>query len=295
MMQIHKIAWMAGIIILSIALASIHATPRGSPIHVPRLAPAASLQGAFTYVADFEYVGKPLSYYGVEPITGAAPAIVQEPSYWGGEPSLESIASSTPQIDIIKPGLVVAGGDQFISFQVAINYGSGSGFFGLVNRSYAPVAVVGGVSNGYVWAGPNLTDLRPIESLSNLTDSLYPPGWVLLMVNVYDAASPSNKSAGWVMQVFVDGTYMPPAEVAVPQAGNYYTAAIITTNGTAYYSNVVVTSLEIPTYLQKYNNMEGYGQGSGLLASLLPPFYNLTTLVLLRHWESPQAASSASR
>lgn len=251
--------------------------------------------GAFTYVADFEYVGKPLSYYGVEPITGAAPAIVQEPSYWGGEPSLESIASSTPQIDIIKPGLVVAGGDQFISFQVAINYGSGSGFFGLVNRSYAPVAVVGGVSNGYVWAGPNLTDLRPIESLSNLTDSLYPPGWVLLMVNVYDAASPSNKSAGWVMQVFVDGTYMPPAEVAVPQAGNYYTAAIITTNGTAYYSNVVVTSLEIPTYLQKYNNMEGYGQGSGLLASLLPPFYNLTTLVLLRHWESPQAASSASR
>jgi len=91
-----------------------------------------------------------------------------------------------------------------------------------------------------------------------------------------------------VMQVFVDGTDQPPFEVGVPNAGNYYTAAIITENGTVYYTDIIVTSLEIPIYLQKYNNMEGYGQGSGLITTLLPPFYNLTALVLLRYWNTPQ-------
>ncbi len=196
--------------------------------------------------------------------------------------------NNKPQIDIVNPSLIVRGGDQFLSFQVAIYYGDGgSGFFGLVNSNYDPVAVVG-VANGYVWAGPNLTDLKPVVSLSSLSGALYPPGWVFIMVNVFNASTPYNKTAGWVMQVFVDQTNEPPFVVSVPEAGNYYTAAIITTNGTVYYTDIIVTSLEIPIYLQKYNNMEGYGQGSGLLVTLLPPFYNLTALVLLRYWNTPQ-------
>ncbi|MGC8542519.1 MAG: hypothetical protein ACP5NQ_01155 [Vulcanisaeta sp.] len=254
---------------------------------VPRLAPAASMAGAFAYVSNFEYVSEPLSYYGWEVISGSAPSIVTSPNYWG-EPSLmSSVQGGIPQIDIVNPSLIVRG-DQFLSFQVAIYYGSGgSGFFGLVNSNYQPVAIVG-VADGYVWAGPNLTDLEPVVSLSNLSNALYPPGWVFIMVNVYNASTPYNKTAGWVMQVFVDQTDKPPFEVSVPNAGNYYTAAIITTKGTVYYTNIIVTSLEIPIYLQKYNNMEGYGQGSGLLVTLLPPFYNLTALVLLRYWNTPQ-------
>jgi hypothetical protein len=252
---------------------------------VPRLAPAASLVGAFAYVSNFEFAHEPPSYYGWEVISGEA-FITTSPNYWG-EPSLESIAiNGTPQVDLVNPDLIVRG-DQFLSFQVAIYYANGSGFFGLVDQDRQPVAIVG-VANGYVWAGPNLTDLRPVVSLSNLTNALYPPGWVLIMVNVYNASTPYNKTAGWVMQVFVDGTDKPPFEVKVPDAGKYYTAAIITVNGTVYYTDIVVTSLEIPIYLEKYNNMEGYGQGSGLLVTLLPPFYNLTALVLLRYWNTPQ-------
>jgi len=253
---------------------------------VPRLAPAASLVGAFAYVSNFELTHEPLTYYGWEVISGEA-SVVTTPNYWG-EPSLKSTAvNNVPQIDIVNPNLIVRG-NQFLSFQVAIYYGSGgSGFFGLVNANYQPVAIVG-VANGYVWAGPNLTDLRPVVSLSSLSNALYPPGWVFIMVNVYNASTPYNKTAGWVMQVFVDGTDQPPFEVGVPDAGNYYTAAIITENGTVYYTDIIVTSLEIPIYLQKYNNMEGYGQGSGLITTLLPPFYNLTALVLLRYWNTPQ-------
>ncbi|WP_252900563.1 hypothetical protein [Vulcanisaeta sp. JCM 14467] len=195
---------------------------------LPRMAPAASLAGAFAYVSNFENVSEPLSYYGWIPISGLTPTIVTQPNYWG-EPALKSMAvNGEPQIDIVNPSLIVRG-DQFLSFQVAIYYGDGgSGFFGLVNGNYQPVAIVG-VANGYVWAGPNLTDLKPVVPLSNLSNALYPPGWVFIMVNVFNASTPSNKTAGWVMQVFVDQTDEPPFEVSVPDAGNYYTAAIITT------------------------------------------------------------------
>ncbi|WP_069807022.1 hypothetical protein [Vulcanisaeta thermophila] len=251
---------------------------------LPRKAPAASLVGAFAYVANFEFVNEPLSYYGLIPVVSSPtqPQIVTYPNYWG-EPSL---SVSGYQELIVNPNLVVRG-DQFLSFQVAINAQQGSGFFGLVNSNYQPVAIVG-VANGYVWAGPNLTDLKPVIPLANLTNALYPPGWVLIMVNVYNASTPYNKTAGWVMQVFVDETDEPPFEVSVPNAGNYYTAAIINVNGTVYYTNIVLTTLQIPIYLVKYNNMEGYGQGSGLLVQLLPPFYNLTALVLLRYRKTPQ-------
>ncbi|GAB6947050.1 hypothetical protein JCM16161A_11800 [Vulcanisaeta sp. JCM 16161] len=156
------------------------------------MAPAASFVGAFAYVSNFEYVNEPLSYYGWIPISGQTPVIVTQPNYWG-EPALESTAlNGEPQIDIVNSSLIVRG-DQFLSFQVAIYYGDGgSGFFGLVNSNYEPVAIVG-VANGYVWAGPNLTDLKPVVPLSKLSNALYPPGWVFIMVNVFNASTPYNK------------------------------------------------------------------------------------------------------
>ncbi|MGC8597862.1 MAG: hypothetical protein ACP5NY_08145 [Thermocladium sp.] len=283
----HGTMWI-GLMLLLIMIALPHFLGNSVRVHevLPRHAPAASMVGAFTYVSNFEYIDEPLSYYGLVPLSGASPTIVASPNYWG-EPSLRSSALPGPQVDLVESSLITRG-DQFLSFQVAMYYADGSGFFGLVNQNDEPVAIVG-VANGYVWAGANLSSLKPIAPLSKYSTALYPPGWVLLMVNVYNASTASNKSAGWVMQVFVDGTDEQPTAIPVPNAGNYYTAAVITLNGTMYYTDLMVTSLEIPTYLQKYNNMEGYGQGSGLVAMLLPPFSNLTALMLLRSWDTPQA------
>ena len=243
---------------------------------LPRRAPAGSTAGAFSFVSNFE----DRQFDGWTAVSGAA-SVTTKTTY-SGEPSLKSSSGGAgPQVDVASQGFVT--GDASISFQVAMS-GAGTGYFG-VGTSGSPVAVVG-ISNGRVQAGPDLNHLQDLGPIPN--GNSYPVGWVYLLASVYDSNTNSAPGSGWAMQVFVDRTDQVAATITVPVAGSYNDALIDTTAGTVYYSDIVVSSYQIPTYLPGYNNMEGYGQGSGLLVNLLPAYYNLTAEMNLRSWNIPQ-------
>ena len=208
-------------------------------------------------------------------VFGTTPMVVSSPSY-SGEPALFSAAGSAPQIDIARRGFVT--GDPLVSFQVAMEAASGSGYFGL-GEQRTPVAVVG-VSKGEVMAGGSLGSLQPIEPVPR--DTAYPQGWTYLTANVNDT------DKGWVMDVFVDNTNTTAFTVNVPAASGYSDAIIETASGGVLYSDIVVASVPIPTYLLGYNNMEGYGQGSGDIVNFLPAFSGLTAQMTLSSWKIPQ-------
>ncbi|MDG6995817.1 MAG: hypothetical protein JRN52_07835 [Nitrososphaerota archaeon] len=264
-------AILSPVVASSASLSSIHRT-------MPRNAPAASTQGAFAFVSNFE-TG---TLEGWQSVSGAAPSVVTKPDY-SGEPSLASSANQGTQVDTANSNFVL--GDSFVSFQFAIDAKKGSGYSGLADSTGSPVAIVG-VSNGQVVAGPSLSSLQTIEPIPSGT--AYPSGWAYITANVYDASTTSNPTAGWVMQLFVDRTDQIASTLSVPNAGSYASAIIETTSGTVYYTNIVVTSYEIGINIPGYNNMEGYGQGSGLLVSLLPEFNNLSAHMVLNSWNTPQ-------
>ncbi len=245
---------------------------------IPRAAPLASTAGAFAFVSNFE-PGSPQVWATV---SGSQPKVVHEPNYFG-EPSLESTATRTaPQVDEANQGFIA--GDQFISIQVAMYTKNGTGFFGLYGPS-GPVAVVG-VDQNYIVAGPTPQTAQRVEPLPST--AAYPSGWVYITANIYNASKPTSPNAGWVMEVFVDQTDNVAANISVPDAGQYLGAIIYTEASTVYYTDIVASTYEIPIYLPGYNNMMGYGQGSGLLVNLLPAFYNLSALMVLRSWSTPQ-------
>ena len=244
-------------------------------------APAADTTGAFAFVSNFE----DRALDGWTSLAGASPSVKTKPSYFG-EPSLASSARPGAQIDVASSGFVT--GDSFVSFQVALHVAGGSGYFALADASNDPVVVVG-VSAGQVQAGPTLSSLTSLGAIP--TDTVYPSGWVYLSANVYDASTHSNPNAGWVLQLFVDRSDMVAGNttLSVPNAGSYSEALIETTSGTAYYTNIVVSTYEIPIFLPGYNNMEGYGQGSALLVQLLPAFTTLRAEMTLNSWNTPQS------
>ena len=265
----------AAVPVLSVAPAAAH---QAGPKH----GYAASTQGAFAFVSNFEDG----HLDGWAPVSGAAPSVSTSTTY-AGEYSLESSGSGAPQIDVAKSGFI--SGDSFLSFQVAVDAGTGTGLFGLYSGSAASpseVAVVG-VAGGEVVAGANGSSLQEVGPVP--TGTAYPSGWALLSANVFASTTQSHKQAGWVMQVYVDQTVAPNATLSVPQAGGYAGATIDTTSGTVYYSDVIVSTYEMSTTIPGYNNMEGYGQGSGLLVSLLPPFTTLSAEMDLNSWNTPQA------
>jgi len=195
---------------------------------------------------------------------------------------MQSTSRAGPQLDTAG-GDVFQPGDSSVSFQVAMDGAKNTGLFGLANGDSA-VALVG-ISQGYVVAGRNAAHLQNIAYV--LPANSYPTGWVYLTANVY-AESAGAGSSKWVMQVFVDGTEKVTATLSVPGAGSYSNAVIETLSGAVYYSDIVVSSYQIPTIIPGYNNMEGYGQGSGLLVNVLPAYYNLTAQMNLTRWDTPQ-------
>jgi len=244
--------------------------------HAPlQRAPAQGTAGAFAFVSNFEDGGLD----GWTSVAGSAPSVTTKTTYFG-EPSLKSSASGGPQISAASSGFVT--GDGFVSFQVALNSGKGTGYFGLADANHAFVAVVG-VANGEVWAGGSLSTLTDIGPVP--IGTVYPADWVYLSANVYDAGS---KTPNWVMDLYVDRSDRITATVPVPSAAGYAEALLETTSGTAYYTDIVVTTYEIPIYIPGYNNMEGYGQGSGLLVQLLPAYTKLTAEMTLNSWDVPQ-------
>ena len=232
--------------------------------------------GAFAFVANFEDGGLD----GWSASQGSA-TVVSSPSY-AGEPALLSTSSGgPPQVDVASEGF--APGGPSLSFQAAIDPSEGSGWVGVGNGS-TPLAVVG-LSLGTVWAGPNIITAAPIGSVTAQTAQ--PAGWVWVSANIYPVVS--GKTSSWVMDVYVDRTDVPLATmIPVPQAAGYTDAWLSTTQGTVEYTDFIYTSYQIATTIPGYNNMDGYGQGSGLLVSLLPEFTTLSARMVLDSWSTPQ-------
>jgi len=255
-----------------ISLDETLATADLSPISSAIATPLTS--HPFAFVSNFE--DKKLD--GWKKVTGSVPKVVSSPSY-SGEPSLQSSNLTGFQIDRASQGF--AAGQPTLSFQVAIDAATGaSGYFGLGNGSRTFVAVVG-VQDGSVVAGSNLAKLKVVEAVPQGT--AYPAGWVYISTIVSEGTSPRT------MEVFIDGSSSKAATISVPKAVGYTDALIETTDGVVHYTNIVVSTYEIPIYIPGYNNMEGYGQGSGLLVSLLPAFDNYTATMTLHTWSVPQA------
>ena len=247
-------------------------TPSRANLPLPNVRGLATIPGAFSFVSNFE----DYQLDGWMSVAGAKPSITSTTTY-SGEPALVSTATpSTPQVDIAKQGFIT--GDTFVSFQVAMDAATGSGLFGL-GKQGNPVAVVG-VSNGNVVAGGSIGSLQVIEPVP--TGTAYPTGWVYLTANV------TTSGDVWVMNVFADGTLNTAGTVDVPAASTYTDAIIETTSQSVLYTDIAVASTTIPIYLPGYNNMEGYGQGSGLEVALTPAFDQLTAEMTLNSWYTPQ-------
>jgi hypothetical protein len=265
------------ILVFSSPLAVSTVSPTGSAnltnVHSP-LSPAVSatpaLKGTFAFVSNFE--SKTLE--GWQSVQGAAPKVVTSVEY-SGEPSLRSSASQGAQIDYATKRFVT--GDALVSFQVAINNSSRTdAFFGLGSSDTNFVAVVG-VEGGEVVEGSSLSTLSGIEAIPGGT--AYPAGWVYISANVF-----SNGT----MSVFVDQTEVQNASYSVPSAASYTGALIETVRGTAYFTDIVVSTYQLATYLPGYNNMEGYGQGSALNVKLLPAYQSLSAQMKVTSWSVPQ-------
>ena len=249
------------------ALPTIHA-PRGA-------APAQGTAGTFAFTATFEDG----MLDGFTSLTGLAPKVTTKTTYYD-EPALQSSARAGTQTDVATEGFIP--GQSFVSFQVALRATGGAGFFGLSDASNGYVAVVG-VSGTTLWAGSSLSTLADVGAVPSGT--AFPDGWVYLSANVYNAG---KKSPDWVMDLFVDRSDSIAATLSVPNAAAYAGALITTTTGVAYYTDIVATTYQIPTYLPGYNNMEGYGQGSGLIVQLLPAYTTLSAEMTLTSWDVPQ-------
>jgi hypothetical protein len=211
---------------------------------------------------------------------GAAPTVVSNPNF-SGEPSLASNASSGAQIDYTNQNFVKR--DSLFYFQVDMYVPNGSrGYFGLGRSTKTPVALVG-VQDGNVVAGSTLKNLETIEAVP--TGTVYPSGWVAIwgMVNNYFNSSST-------MNVFVDATDQIAATVSVPNVQDYTGAFIETTAGTAYYTNIYVTTLYIPEYVTQpeINTVEGYSLGCCGSGFALPSYYRLSAMVTIYNWSVPQ-------
>jgi hypothetical protein len=106
---------------------------------------------------------------------------------------------------------------------------------------------------------------------------------------VYLTANVNSTSAGWVISVFVDNSNLSAGTLSVPAASSYTDAIIETMSGTVSYTDIVVLSYPIPFVVPGYNNMEGYGQGSGEWVNFLPAFDVLTGQMTLDSWRIPQS------
>ncbi len=250
--------------------------PRGdSPVALPGL-------GSFAFVANFEDRGLD----GWTVASGTA-SVVSSPNY-NGEPTLRSVATrSAPQVDLAGAASGVVAGDPFVSFQAEVHPGTGVGFVGLASASGAPLAVIG-AGDGSVWAGTGPSVAVAVEPIP--LGTAQPWGWVYLAANVYEVPAQAPTPPAWVMDVFADRTdQLAASQVPVPAAGSYAAFFLNTTRGTVDYTNTVLTDYQIPTQIPGYNNMDGYGQGSGLLVQLLPAFTTLTATMRLTDWNTPEA------
>ena len=243
-----------------------------------RMAPAASTTGAFALVSTFAR-GTTYGSYGWNLLSGSA-GLTDRPNYYG-ENVLKVKSGS-----LLSDSKGVVQGDQLISFQVAIYAGNGMAMFGIQGASGSQVAAVG-VSGTVVYAGQSFNSLRPVAA--PIPQSVYPDGWVYVTAIVLNTSTPTSYS--WTMQLFVDGSSSYFFNLSTPAAYSYTGIEIAvagSTTSSSYFTDIVLTSYEIPINIPGYNPMEGYGQGSGLLVNILPAFTVLRANMVLNSWNVPE-------
>jgi hypothetical protein len=244
-------------------------------------ADAPSLAGSFAFVSTFEG----LRADGWRALQGTF-AVQSRPSY-SGEPELVSSAGDSHQLDVATVDIVP--GQPFLSIQTVIHPGPGAtGFIGL--GSHGRPVVLLGVGGGRVWVGTDLGDLSNLGPIP--AGTAQPSGWTYLTANVYQVAASNQTAAMWEIDVFVDQTAVPiVVGFSVPSAGRYTEALILTTHGQVAYTNYILTTYEIAEALNNQfapNPSDGYGQGSGVLVTLLPQFNTLTSTIRLANWNIPK-------
>ncbi|HEV2318051.1 MAG TPA: hypothetical protein VGV89_10850 [Thermoplasmata archaeon] len=255
------------------------AVPSAAPwvgmMHPPHLGHGTA--GTFALVSNFE----DQKADGWSATRGSF-TVVARPSY-DGEPALRaSGTAASPATARASAGFVL--GQTSISFQAALRGSSTStGFIGFADAK-APVAVIG-ISRGMVWAGATPASAVAIGPVP--TNSSQPTGWVYVLANLHRVVNGSHRV--WRMDVFVDRTDLVAQRgVSVPNAGGYTSAWLGTSAGTVEYTDLVFTTYQIASHIPGYNNMDGYGQGSGLLVRVLPAFTTLSATMVLQNWSTPQ-------
>ena len=251
-----------------------------SPLHAPAAPAVIPPVGAFAAVTNFED-GHMDGWHAAK---GSA-SISTSVTYLGEPSLLSSTVAPARQVNVLTKNFVT--GDKSLSFQAVVHYGAGGrGFVGLGIGSQA-VAVVG-VGGGKLWAGPDPAHVVSLGSIPT-TGTAQPTGWVEFWVQLTATTPHHPASSPWTMDVYVDRTDQSAATgLSLPDVGNYTGAVVVTTSGTVAYSNLIFTTYGIPTLLPGYNNMDGYGQGSGLLVSVLPAFTVLRSTMTLTNWNVPQ-------
>lgn len=267
-----------GLMIMSIAPLYSGATTMKSVRMEQLYAPATSTSGAFALTSYFTSGGTYSSYgWQLASGNGGRDAISSSVSYFG-EPSLAVSRSELVNYKNVQTG------DQFVSFQVAVNAQDGIGVFGIINSNGQLLAAVG-VSGNNIYGGTSAGNLASLGTAPS--NSVYPDGWVYITANVMNTSS--KKAFGWTMQLFVDGSNSIFANLSVPEAYQYAGIALMNSGHfSVYFTDIVFSTYEIPIYLPGYNPMEGYGQGSGLLVSLLPAFTVLHANMTLNSWNVPE-------
>ncbi|MGC8618682.1 MAG: hypothetical protein ACP5UZ_08135, partial [Thermoplasmata archaeon] len=118
--------------------------------------------------------------------------------------------------------------------------------------------------------------------IGNITMNSNSNGWILVSGNLFKYTIGNESS--WRLQVFVDNTTSVFANISTPGGYSYAGIEILSSSGTVFFTNIIFTSYRMAVYLPGYNNMEGYGQGSGALVSLLKPFTILHANFVLYNW-----------
>jgi hypothetical protein len=237
--------------------------------------PVSPLSSSFDYVSLFNS-GTNIADYGWNLESGTKiPPITGNPSFMG-EASL-SLAAGT----VVATDRNVVPNDPVVSFQFAVDSAIGAGMFAVTNSSGRIIASVS-VSG----------DLVSVSSFAGHVARIFQGGleemqtWLLITGNLVNLGSFLEPS--WMLQVFVDGTSNVFANLSAPYGNTYSGIELASLSGTVYFSDIIFASYEIGRNIPGYNVMEGYGEGSGSLASLLPPFDIISADIVLDNWSSVQ-------
>ena len=130
--------------------------------------------------------------------------------------------------------------------------------------SVTSVTVAGGTA--YIATNPGVAPV--VKNIPN--SDLLSGGWLLVSGNLFQNDAGSNLP--WTFQVFLGGTDSVCGEISAPLGSDYSGIELSSGNSTAYFTDVIVSNEQIGFIQQGQNSMEGYGQGSGSLFSLMQPF-----------------------